>query len=239
MDYAWSHGFISDETYNTIVNNCNFFVNNTFDNQTCNEAVNETLTQSNQVDRYSLYTPKCLVDSTTSAKANTKNLLKRRRLSTGSQSSYDPCEDNYSVKYYNREDVQNALHVTRGGEFVQWTPCNDSLFGNWKDAPDSILPIYQKLIAGGLRIWVYSGDTDARVSLISTRYAIDQLHLPINKTWGPWFHDQQVAGWTQDYVGLKYSTFYGVGHDVPNFYRDRALVFFTAFLSGAPLPDKR
>lgn len=239
MDYAWSHGLISDETYNIIVNNCNFFVNNTFDNDKCNEAVNETLTQSDQVDRYSLYTPKCLVDSSTSTKANTKNLLKRRRLSTGSQSSYDPCEDNYSVKYYNRKDVQNALHATRGGEFVQWTPCNDSLFGNWKDAPDSILPIYQKLIAGGLRIWVYSGDTDARVSLISTRYAIDQLNLTINNPWGPWFHEQQVAGWTQDYVGLKYSTFYGVGHDVPNFYRDRALVFFTAFLSGAPLPDKR
>eukprot|EP00253_Pinus_taeda_P031234 PITA_31234 len=196
MDYAWSHGIISEETYKVILSNCDFFANNTWDNKICDAAVKETLAQSDQIDKYSLYKPKCLVNATTS----TTNPLKRR-LSTASRSSYDPCLDNYAIKYYNRPDVQNALHATQGGKLVQWAPCNYTLFDNWKDSPDSVLPIYQKLIAGGLRIW--------------------------------------VAGWTQDYEGLKFSTFYGAGHAVPIFDRNRALVFFRAFLSGAPLPDKR
>ena len=33
--------------------------------------------------------------------------------------------------------------------------CSYTLFDTWKDSPDSVLSIYQKLIEGGLRIWVY------------------------------------------------------------------------------------
>lgn len=30
-----------------------------------------------------------------------------------------------------------------------------SIFGNWSDSKESVLPIYHKLIDAGLKIWVY------------------------------------------------------------------------------------
>ena len=36
--------------------------------------------------------------------------------------------------------------------------CSMQIFHEWKDSNPSVLPIYKKLIAGGLRIWVYRYD---------------------------------------------------------------------------------
>lgn len=37
-----------------------------------------------------------------------------------------------------------------------------------------------------------SGDTDGRVPVLSTRYSISALGLPITKAWTPWYHQKQV-----------------------------------------------
>lgn len=235
MDYAWSHAIISDETHHIIASNCDFFSDNTWSSHKCKAAVDETLKQLKEIDMYSLYTPKCLVNVTV-GQIVTANESRRKLMAS---SYYDPCLDNYAILYYNRQDVQRALHATRGGHLTKWIPCNDTIFNNWKDSLFSVLPIYQKLIRAGLRIWVYSGDTDGRVSVLSTRYCINALGLRIKSSWQPWYHEQQVAGWTQDYEGLKFTTFYGAGHAVPIFNRKRALVFFRSFLLGTSLPSKK
>ena len=38
----------------------------------------------------------------------------------------------------------------------------------------------------------FSGDTDGRVPVLSTRYSISTLGLPITKAWRPWYHEKQV-----------------------------------------------
>ena len=38
----------------------------------------------------------------------------------------------------------------------------------------------------------YSGDTDGRVPVTSTRYALRKLGLPIIENWTPWYTSQQV-----------------------------------------------
>lgn len=113
---------------------------------------------------------------------------------------YDPCLDNYTSYYYNRADVQKALHVSDGHRLRNWKICkyynlmctmvslcsllcciviacgfhhlplnerqmqmilydpcccSMTIFDGWSDSKESILPIYKKLIAAGLRIWVY------------------------------------------------------------------------------------
>ena len=37
-----------------------------------------------------------------------------------------------------------------------------------------------------------SGDTDGRVPVLSTRYCLSTLKLPITRAWRPWYHQQQV-----------------------------------------------
>ncbi|KAJ6396929.1 hypothetical protein OIU77_021879 [Salix suchowensis] len=113
------------------------------------------------------------------------------------------------------------------------------IFEEWSDSKKPVLPIYRKLIARGLKIWVYSGDTDGGVSVLSTRYSLSSLGLPITRTWRPWYHQKQVSGWFQEYEGLTFATFRGAGHAVPIFKPSDSLAFFSAFLLGEPLPSER
>nr|POE45192.1 serine carboxypeptidase-like 31 [Quercus suber] len=145
---------------------------------------------------------------------------------------YDPCLDNYAKTFYNRPDVQKALHVSDGHQLKNWSICNETIFNNWTYTNPSVLPIYKKLITAGVRIWVYSGDTDGRVPVLSTRYSLNVLKLPITKAWRPWYHKKQVSGWFQEYKGLTFATFRGAGHAVPSFKPSESLAFFSAFLLG-------
>jgi hypothetical protein len=68
---------------------------------------------------------------------------------------YDPCTYDNSVIYFNRPDVQQAMHANTTGIPYRWTGCNEQILGSWHDTAISVLPIYRELLAGGLRLWVY------------------------------------------------------------------------------------
>ncbi|KAH9289438.1 hypothetical protein KI387_033555, partial [Taxus chinensis] len=240
MDYAWSHAVVSDETQRIIKENCDFDSNNTWDNQNCTDAVDEVFAQYKEIDMYSLYTPKCIRKNTNATSGVTQFKYSRnkmmRRMGGG---LYNPCLDDFAVSYYNRYDVQKALHAINGPSIKKWGLCNMDLFNGWNDSRPSVLPAYLKLIEAGLRIWVYSGDTDGRVPVLSTRYSLNALGLPTKGPWRPWYYHSQVSGWMQEYEGLTYATFRGAGHEVPLFKPANALAFFRTFLSGAALPNQR
>lgn len=42
----------------------------------------------------------------------------------------DPCIENYALLYYNRRDVQEALHVNTTNIPYSWTDCSNFLFDN-------------------------------------------------------------------------------------------------------------
>jgi hypothetical protein len=69
-----------------------------------------------------------------------KDTLFRRR-----SNSYDPCTENYAERYYNRLDVQKAMHANITRIPYKWTACrfsfnklsSPSLFhGLWLDIKD-------------------------------------------------------------------------------------------------------
>ncbi|KAI4374106.1 hypothetical protein MLD38_012141 [Melastoma candidum] len=243
VDYAWSHAVISDETHRVIKDSCDFHSNNTWDNVDCGNAVDELLRQYGEIDIYSLYTSTCIMDSASSKSGNRLPVMSRRsssKMMPRILGGYDPCLDGYAKAFYNRPDVQKALHVVRDGHRLQnWSICNLDIFNGWAESKTSVLPIYKKLIQAGLRIWVYSGDTDGRVPVLSTRYSLSSLGLNITRPWRPWFHQKQVSGWFQEYEGLTFATFRGAGHAVPIFKPGESLVLFSSFLNGQPLPTAR
>ncbi|KAI3439933.1 Carboxypeptidase [Psidium guajava] len=240
VDYAWSHAVISDETHKVITKSCNFTSNNTWSNDNCSEAVDELLNQYKQIDIYSLYTSTCIGDLASSDDKSYQFMMKQTsRMMPRIMGGYDPCLDEYAKAFYNRPDVQNALHVSDGVHLKNWSICNIKIFNNWSDSKQSVLPIYKKLIAAGYRIWVYSGDTDGRVPVLSTRYSLSSLGLPITKAWRPWYHQKQVSGWYQEYEGLTFATFRGAGHAVPIFKPSDSLVLFSSFLNVQALPSAR
>ncbi|KAL0718777.1 hypothetical protein Bca4012_068100 [Brassica carinata] len=235
VDYAWSHAVISDEMYGVIKRYCNFSSNTTWDVRECKDSVDEVINQYHKIDQYSLYTPTCNGNSTPSSSLDSTRFrtnLGNSKMMPRMMGGYDPCLDDYTRVFYNRADVQKALHASDGIHLKNWSICNDDIFNNWTDSKPSVLPIYKKLITGGFRIWVYSGDTDGRVPVLGTRYCINKLALPIKTSWRPWYHEKQVSGWLQEYEGLTFGTFKGAGHDVPSFKPIESLAFFSAFLKG-------
>ncbi|KAL6539629.1 Serine carboxypeptidase II-2 [Orobanche hederae] len=107
---------------------------------------------------------------------------------------------------------------------------------NWNDSPRSVLSVYRELLHTGLRIWIFSGDTDAVIPVTSTRYSIDALKLPTVSPWRPWYDDGQVGGWTQEYDGLTFVTVRGAGHEVPLHKPKQALTLIESYLSGRSMP---
>lgn len=232
VDYAWSHAVISDETYELIKQSCNFSRNDTWYDHNCILAVEQMLSQYEKINIYSIYTPKCPSKNKYPQFKFTPSMMMSTMMA-----GYDPCLSEHAKVFYNRANIQKALHVSDGYQVKEWILCNNTVFDMWSNAKPTVLPIYKKLIAAGIRIWLYSGDTDGRVPVLSTRYSIRFLKLPIVKPWRPWYHQNQVSGWYQEYMGLTLATFKGAGHDVPTFKRKESLEFFLAFLHGASPPQ--
>jgi serine carboxypeptidase-like clade 2 len=134
--------------------------------------------------------------------------------------------------------------------------CCSEAISKWNDSPSTVLPILKKLMGAGLRIWVYSGDTDGRVPVTSTRYSLNTMKLRprlMRKTagdgageesewggWRAWYDRQQVGGWAVEYEeGLTLVTVRGAGHQVPLFAPRRSLAMLYHFLRGSSLPASR
>lgn len=56
-----------------------------------------------------------------------------------------------------------------------------------------MLPTIKKLVNGGLRVWVYSGDQDGRIPVTSTRLSLRKLGLKTIQEWSPWYTNNQVT----------------------------------------------
>ncbi|XP_022760726.1 serine carboxypeptidase-like 26 [Durio zibethinus] len=232
VDYAWSHSVISDELYHKIKQVCDFKVVDW--SIECNDLVNQVFDKYSEIDIYNIYAPKCPINSTISLTASkVKDYgLRRKRIPAG-----DPCYSVYAEDYFNRADVQKSLHAnTRGGK---WESCSNSILIAYNFSVFSVLPIYKKLIKGNLKIWMYSGDMDGRVPVISSRSCVESLGLHLKSPWHSWFHNHQVGGRILEYQGLTFVTVRGAGHLVPLDKPSEALTIIHSFLSGEPLPIHR
>ncbi|WVZ03196.1 hypothetical protein V8G54_024002 [Vigna mungo] len=231
VDYAWNHAVISDGLYHNITTKCNFKLENK--TAECNEYLDKLSDAYDVIDMYSLYTPLCLSNiSSTTTKAFSK-INKWPKKAVG----YDPCASDYTGVYLNRPEVQKALHANITKLSYPWTHCSNIIDG-WNDAPASILPVIKKLAAAGIRIWVYSGDTDGSVPVTGTRYSLQRLGLRIVEDWTPWYTSQQVGGWRTIYDGLTFVTMRGAGHQVPTYTPEPALQLLQHFLANRKLPSQ-
>ncbi|KAJ4724618.1 Carboxypeptidase [Melia azedarach] len=219
FDYLWTHALISDETYKRIIENCDL-ANGNFSKK-CTELFGQASDEIGDIDFYNIYAPIChKVDIEANQSSTT----------TASTQDYDPCSDYYVESYLNNAAVQSAFHVKN----TEWSGCR---WFNWTDRRKTVLPVIKDLMANGVRVWIYSGDTDAVASVISTRYSLAALKLPIKTPWYPWYTNDEVGGYVVAYEGLTFVTVRGAGHLVPVWQPKRALTMFSSFLRGT-LPPK-
>ncbi|XP_068645393.1 serine carboxypeptidase-like 34 [Aristolochia californica] len=238
IDYAWDHALISDSVYHDIQKYCDF--SSAEDNSTCDRLLNEYYSVYDIIDMYSLYTPSCPSSGYSRSRKKihgiSPKVLSRHAGWHKKPAGYDPCISYQTEEYLNRPDVQEALHANVTKIKYPWTHCSDAI-ETWNDAPASMLPVLKKLIDGGIRVWVFSGDTDGRIPVTGTRYTLNKLGLPINRDWNPWYtYHEQVGGFTIEYEGLTFVTVRGAGHQVPTFAPRQALQMIKSFLDNTKLP---
>ncbi|XP_037438184.1 serine carboxypeptidase-like 34 [Triticum dicoccoides] len=238
VDSSWHHAVISDTLYATYLRSCNFSAE--ILSRECEVALGEFNVLHDLIDIYSLYAPNCergYPDFNTSLSPQigpTTSRFDLLRIPMG----HDPCTQTYATEYLNREDVQRALHANTTGVPYPYSLCRDSINVLWHDSDKTVLPIVKKLAQEGLRIWIFSGDTDGRIPTTSTRYTLKKLGLPIKEDWSPWFSHKQVGGWSVVYDGLTFVTVRGAGHMVPTSRPEQALELLEHFLANRNLPSK-
>ncbi|XP_058077425.1 serine carboxypeptidase II-3-like [Magnolia sinica] len=226
-DYFWTHALISDEAINDIHKYCNFSPNANASSQPqqCDNASEEVDNGIGPINIYDIYAPLCFSSNLT-IKPKKATVLK-----------YDPCTDYYVNAYLNTPEVQNALHANVTKLDHPWSACSVVLY-HWRDSASTVLPLLKEFMAKGIRVWVYSGDTDGRVPVTSTRYSLNVLKLPVKTPWRPWLLKREVGGYTVEYKGdITLVTVRGAGHEVPSYQPPRALALIQSFLLGKPLPS--
>ncbi|CAN1811733.1 Serine carboxypeptidase 24 [Linum perenne] len=125
VTYWWTHSMISDRSYKSILDHCDFGEDKT--STKCDNAVSYAMNREfGNIDQYSIYTPSCLHPK--SGENGTTSSSSSRFL------RYDPCTESYAEKYYNRPDVQRAMHANVSGMIpYKWTACSGDT--------DSVVPV--------------------------------------------------------------------------------------------------
>lgn len=248
MDFAYTHGLYSTELRTTYLASCV----TTFDDVKCTAIKTklDTLFENSGINIYDIYR-KCF-------KPQVSNLSTRKSYNYtpwlfnpefGTQSNNNflsylsnsrnfrqtpPCVDSYGPdEFFNRKDVKAAFNVNSD---ILWQMCSDNVGERYQRDMRGSFYLYPKLLNSGLKILIYSGDTDGAVPYNGTQKWINNLALPVLKPWKSWrVNNSNVAGYRTVYQGLTFATIKGVGHMVPQWKPEETFYMLTQFLNGADL----
>ncbi|XP_019162098.1 PREDICTED: serine carboxypeptidase-like 45 [Ipomoea nil] len=236
-EYFWSHGLISDSTFELFNTVCNYsqirrqaqIGKFTAPCALVNNRANAEI--SRFVDTYDVTLDICL--SSVFQQAETLNQWQETE-------KIDVCVEDETIEYLNRKDVQIALHAQLLG-VKRWSSCSEVLQYDMQNLEVPTIPILGSLVKSGIRVLVFSGDQDSVIPFTGTRTLVNKLaqDLGLSTTvpYGTWFEGKQVAGWTQGYGELlSFATIRGAAHEAPFTQPERSLVMLSSFLAGKPLP---
>lgn len=236
-EYFWSHGLISDSTYNLFTSTCNYsrYVSEYYRDSVspvCSKVMREVSRETSRfVDKYDVTLDVCI----SSVLSQSKMINPQ-----GTSEAVDVCVEDETVNYLNQQDVQKALHA-RLINVRKWAVCSNILDYVLLDVEIPTISIIGLLIKSGVPVLVYSGDQDSVIPLTGSRTLVQHLarDLGLNTTvpYRAWFAGQQVGGWTHVYGDvLSFATIRGASHEAPFSQPERSLVLFKSFLNGRPLP---
>ena len=244
LDFAFTHHLTSYETRLKYNEYC--LMPDTYDEAKCNEIID--LIYNKHLDRINIYDylRECKTPKNSNGEINKNSryykyapwAFKHMKTSSFKESNDDeigatPCFDDTNIEnYFNREDVQAALHVTAKR---QWYVCSDLVSERYVSLDAGSIWTYPILIKEGIRILVYSGDTDVIVPFNGNQQWIQNLKLEVEQPWRQWraFDDQDnVSGYVVKYKGLTFCTIKGTGHMAPMWKPKESFYMFSKFLNG-------
>ncbi|CAK64347.1 unnamed protein product (macronuclear) [Paramecium tetraurelia] len=240
LDFYGRHGFISEETYQKIINH----TEECYGSETpeCQAIAYEALAQiagpqySYNLNQYNVYS-KCI----TYTPEGSKRMKSPLRVSDEEKEDSDvpPCVDVKGLyHWFQKDEVRTLLNIVQ--QSPKWVACSVN-FQDYQINPNGSLDIYPTIIKNNIRVLILSGDVDGVVPIAGTLYWIDKLQnsLQLNtiKPWRPWYipalrevDKDQNAGNVFDIEGLTFVSFRNAGHEVPADHRMESKIVLEKFL---------
>ena len=142
-----------------------------------------------------------------------------------------PCiNDEAMVNYFNRDDVKAALHVVD----KPWDLCSLEVNQRYVILDKGSIWAYPTILSSGIRVLIFSGDTDMAVPFNGNQAWINNLKLEIEKPWRQWraYDDtDNVSGYVINYKGLTFCTIKGTGHMAPQWKPKESYYMFSKFIN--------
>ncbi|KAH7332048.1 hypothetical protein KP509_20G065500 [Ceratopteris richardii] len=210
--FLWSHGVISDKTFEGIKSSCDFSngypssktdirighnlhahdVSNLTEmmDMGCSGFLRKSQMETGRINIFDV-----TLDVCKPSMMKQQLMLQKMVPRTTKSESVDVCTDDEVVMYLNRQSVQHGLHANTSELPRRWNACStiDYVF---QDQLQDMLPLLAELLLKGLKIWIYSGDQDSVVPLTGTRTQInmlaDKLGLSSTVAYSPWYAHGQV-----------------------------------------------
>ncbi|XP_074474993.1 lysosomal protective protein [Sebastes fasciatus] len=141
-----------------------------------------------------------------------------------------PCINSTAqMNWLNRGDVRKALHIP--DTLPPWDICSDDVGEQYTTLYQTVKEVYLKLLSLGLRALVYNGDTDMACNFLGDQWFVEDLGLKATTKYQIWLHDNQVAGFYQQFGNITFLTVKGAGHMVPQWAPGPALHMFQSFIT--------
>ena len=230
-DNAWPgflywHQLIDDSIYFPWQNlNCSLYYLSQSD-PACVPLANQMYDLFTEVNYYDIYR-ECIPQ---------QDFTHKRRWNAEVLTGISNCVPNNGlVLYLNTPKVRSALHINT--TIGAWEECANI---NYYSGPQASYFLYPGLVKSGIRINIYSGDTDSCVPTEGTIKWINNLVTSLllqNKvTWGEWMLNGQVGGFYTRYgSNFRFNTIRGAGHMCIQWKPEAGYQMFSAFLSGTDL----
>jgi len=145
-----------------------------------------------------------------------------------------PCLNNTAVTLYlSRTDVRKAIFIP---DSVQtWEICSGTVGEVYTTIYQNMRIQFQYLLASGVRILVYNGDTDMACNFLMGQKFVAQLNRPLIHAKHPWKVNNQIAGYSTSYKNVDFVTIKGTGHMVPQWKPPQAFKMISSFLNNEHL----
>ncbi|XP_070760047.1 lysosomal protective protein isoform X2 [Enoplosus armatus] len=160
-----------------------------------------------------------------------KNLLTHKVMpSSMSLGEVPPCINSTAqMNWLNRGDVRKALHIP--DTLPPWDICSDDVGEQYTNLYPTVKEVYLKLLSLDLRALVYNGDTDMACNFLGDQWFVEDLRLNATTKYQTWLHDDQIAGFYQQFGNITFLTVKGAGHMVPQWAPGPAFHMFQSFLT--------
>lgn len=220
--FLWAHGLYDYSTHiQWTSNGCTW----SSTEKVCLDALNTMNRLFTDVNYYDVYRP-CVYPGLENSHHKARWLGK-----TALKGVVNCVPDLGLISYMNVPEVRTALKIP--SSVPPWQECVDLDYEIFYNLGSFYL--YPQLVKSGLRILIYSGDTDSAVPTSGTKQWIHKLSMQRTSAWQQWSLNKQVAGFYEIYQqNFTFMTIKGSGHMCIQWKRPEGFELLKSFLRGVP-----